>query len=346
LQAHYFEPITGAGQRSGDLLCWTGSEGKTEMPNEMRFDDDVVIVTGAGRGLGREHALLFAARGAKVVVNDLGTTASGDGHELQPAQLVVNDIIAAGGKAIADYNNISTAAGATAVVKTAMDTFGAVTILVNNAGIITYETLDKMTILQWRKMLDVTLDGVFHMCKAVWPIFTSNRYGRIVNTTSNAGFAGNEQLIHYGAAKLGVAGFTKCLAQEAKTYGVNVNAIAPMAVTRMNQDAFFGGVAPDSKNWQADISNGIVPMGPPSIVSPTVLWLAHRSTKVNGEIYSTSSGKVGRVSFVVGEGYFNPNHGPEDLRDNIDAVRSLRAYLDPTCTLDELALIPPLFRKA
>lgn len=315
------------------------------MVNDMRFDDDVVIVTGAGRGLGREHALLFAARGARVVVNDLGVSAAGEGKQTQPAQMVVDEIIAAGGKAVADFNNVSTKEGTEAVVKTALDAFGTVTVLVNNAGIITYETLEKMSLEQWRKMLAVTMDSVFHMCKAVWPIFTANHYGRIVNTTSNAGFAGNEQLIHYGAAKLGVAGFTKCLAQEAKAYNVHVNAIAPMAVTRMNQDAFFGGVAPDPKNWQSDISNGVVPMGPPSIVSPAVLWLAHRSTDVNGEIYSTSSGKVGRVSFVVGEGYFNPDHRPEDLRDNIDKVRSLKDYVDPTCTLDELALIPPLFRK-
>jgi NAD(P)-dependent dehydrogenase (short-subunit alcohol dehydrogenase family) len=314
------------------------------MTNEIRFDDDVVIVTGAGRGLGREHALLFAARGARVVVNDLGASAAGDGKQTQPAQMVVDEIVAAGGKAVADFNSVSTGEGAHALVNTALDAFGTVTVLVNNAGIITYETLDKMSLEQWRKMLDVTMDSVFHMCKAVWPIFTARYYGRIVNTTSNVGFAGNEQLIHYGAAKLGVAGFTKSLAQEAKAHNVRVNAIAPMAVTRMNQDAFFAGVAPDPKNWQSDIRDGVVPMGPPSIISPTVLWLAHRSTDVNGEIYSTSSGKVGRVGFVVGGGYFNPNHRPEDLRDNIDKVRSLQNFVDPTCTLDELALIPPLFR--
>jgi len=315
------------------------------MPDEMRFDDDVVIVTGAGRGLGREHALLFASRGAKVVVNDLGVSAAGGREDAQPAQSVVDEIVAAGGKAVADYHSVSTRDGAEGVVKTAIDAFGTVSILVNNAGIITFQTFDKMTAEQWRRMLDVTLDGVFHMCQAVWPIFVANRYGRIVNTTSNAGFAGNEQLVHYGAAKLGVAGFTKCLAQEAEAHGITVNAIAPMAVTRMNQEAFFGGAAPDPKNWQSDIKSGIVPMGPPSIVSPAVLWLAHRSTTLNGEIYSTSSGKVARVGFVVGSGYFNPDHTPEDLRDNAATAHDLGSYLDPSCTLDELAVIPPLFSK-
>lgn len=305
----------------------------------MRFDDDVVIVTGAGRGLGREHALAFAARGAAVLVNDPGFEADG---MTSVARLVVDEIVAAGGRAIADTRSVGTGASAGAIVEAAIAAFGKVTILVNNAGVIDFATLEQIADGVWRRMIDVTLDGAFQMSKAVWPHFVAQGHGRIVNTTSNAGFAGSEQLVHYGAAKLGVAGFTRALAQEAVGTGITVNAIAPMAITRMNRDAFFAGVDPGD-DWQADIRSGVAPMGPAAIVSPTVLWLAHRSTILNGEIFSTSSGKVARVGFVIGEGYFDPSHTPEDLRDHAAQVRSLEHFVEPRNTLDELAMIPPLF---
>lgn len=312
--------------------------------NDMRFDDDVVIVTGAGRGLGREHALAFAARGAALVVNDIGVESDGAGGSSAVAQAVVEEIVAAGGRAIADNHSVTTADGAREIVAAALAAFGKVTVLVNNAGIINFATLEKISDPDWTRMLTVTLDGTFQMSKAVWPYFVAQGYGRIVNTTSNAGFAGCEQLVHYGAAKLGAAGLTKALAQEAIGTGITVNAIAPMAVTRMNRDVFFGGAEVEGDNWQADIRRGAVPMGPPSIVSPAVLWLAHASTTVNGDIYSTSSGKVARVGFVVGKGYFNPVHTPEDLRDHVEVIRSLVSFIEPTSTGDELALIPPLFQ--
>lgn len=312
--------------------------------NDMRFDDDVVIVTGAGRGLGREHALAFAARGAALVVNDIGVESDGAGGSSAVAQAVVEEIVAAGGRAITDNHSVATADGAREIVAAALAAFGKVTVLVNNAGIINFATLEKISDPDWTRMLTVTLDGTFQMSKAVWPYFVAQGYGRIVNTTSNAGFAGCEQLVHYGAAKLGAAGLTKALAQEAIGTGITVNAIAPMAVTRMNRDVFFGGADVEGDDWQADIRRGAVPMGPPSIVSPAVLWLAHASTTVNGDIYSTSSGKVARVGFVVGEGYFNPVHTPEDLRDHVEVIRSLVSFIEPTSTGDELALIPPLFQ--
>jgi NAD(P)-dependent dehydrogenase (short-subunit alcohol dehydrogenase family) len=170
-------------------------------------------------------------------------------------------------------------------------------------------------------------------------------YRRIVNTTSNAGLAGNATLVAYGAAKLAVAGLTRCLAQEAVGTGITVNAAAPMAITRMNRDAFFGGTEVDVTNWQAEIRAGRLPIDPPSLVSPTVLWLAHRDTVLNGEIYSTSSGKVARVAFVVGEGWFDPDHGPEDLAAHADAIRDLGDFLEPSSTAGELAAIPQLFQQ-
>ncbi len=315
----------------------------TDKPLDMRFDGDVVVVTGAGRGLGREHALQFAARGAFVVVNDFGVTSDGDGNDVGVAQLVVDEILFAGGRAVADTNSVASADGAAAVVATAVDTFGRLDVLVNNAGIISYGALAELTDEQWQRMQSVTVDGAYYMSKAAWPQFLEQGCGRIVNTTSNAGFAGCPQLGHYGTAKLAVAGLTKTLAHEGEEFGIVANAIAPMAITRMNRDAFFDGTNSESDDWQEDLRSGKAPMGPAEIVSPTVLWLAHPSTNITGEIFSTSSGKVARVAFVVGEGYFDPNHTPEDLRDNAEAIRTLGNFLDPKSTGDELAVIPMLF---
>ncbi len=309
----------------------------------MRFDDEVVVVTGAGRGLGREYALAFAARGAAVVVNDVGAGPDGGGRSGLYADAVAGEIVSAGGRAIANTHSIAQPGGAEAIIDAALEAFGNVTVLVNNAGIISFASLTELTDDAWRAMQSVTLDGTFYMSRAVWPFMAAKGYGRIINTTSNAGFGGTETLAHYGAAKLGVAGFTKCLAQEAVGTGITVNAVAPMAVTRMNRDAFFNGQDTEGEDWRDDIRAGRVPMGPPSAVAATVLWLAHRSTDLNGEIFSSSSGKVARVGFAVGEGWFDPCHEPEDLRANADAIRRLGDYLDITSTGDELALIPPLF---
>lgn len=309
----------------------------------MRFDGDVVIITGAGRGLGREYALAFAARGAAVVINDIGVEDMSDGTPASVARTLADEIRAAGGRAVADTHSVSDQSGADAVFGTALASFGKVTVLVNNAGVIDFATLENISDAAWRRMMAITLDGAFHMTKAVWPHMAAQGHGRIINTTSNAGFAGNEQLVHYGAAKLGVAGFTKALAQEAANTGITVNAIAPMAITRMNRDAFFGGADAGGQDWQADIRGGMVPMGPPSIVAPTVLWLAHHSTAINGEIFSTSSGKVARVAMVLGQGYFNPDHTPEDLRANAARIRDMSNYAEPLSTAEELMMIPPLF---
>lgn len=311
----------------------------------LRFDDDVVVITGAGRGLGREYALAFAARGAAVVVNDIGTEPDGSGASVLVAQRVVDEITRAGGRAIADSHSITEPEGAWSLIDAALAAFGKVTILVNNAGVISFAPLADMSDAAWRAMQSVTLDGAFYLCRAIWPHMVAQGYGRIINTTSNAGFGGNETLAHYGAAKLGVAGLTKCLAQEARGTGITVNAVAPMAVTRMNRDAFFDGKEAEGEDWREDIRTGRVPMGPPSAVAPAVLWLAHSSTAINGEIFSSSSGKVARVGFVVGEGWFDPHHGPEELRDHASQIRELGQYLDITSTGDELAEIPPLFAK-
>lgn len=307
--------------------------------DEMRFDDDVILITGGGRGLGREYALAFAARGGAVVINDM----PGEDGARSVAEELVDEIRAAGGRAAAAIGSIADAGGAAAIAGAALAAFGKVTVLVNNAGVIDFALLPDITDAAWRRMMAVTLDGAFFITRALWPHFVAQGHGRIVNTTSNAGFAGNELLVHYGAAKLGVAGFTRALAQECAGTGITVNAVAPMAITRMNREAFFGGAQAQGEDWRADIREGRAPMGPPSAVAPAVLWLAHRSTTFNGELFSVSSGKVARIGIVVGEGWFDPQHRPEDLRDHADEIRHLGDYLEPHCTADELVLIPRLF---
>nr|WP_246865945.1 SDR family NAD(P)-dependent oxidoreductase [Novosphingobium sp. SG720] len=317
----------------------------------MRFDDDVVIITGAGRGLGRAYALAFAERGAAVVVNDIGQEPDATGRQRPVADQVVAEIHGRGGRALADHRSITEPGNAEAVVAAASAAFGKVTVLVNNAGIIDFAPIAQLGDAAWRKMQSVTVDGAFYMCRAVLPSMLAQGHGRIVNTTSNAGFGGAATLGHYGAAKLAVAGLTRCLAHEVAGTGVTVNAVAPMAITRMNRDAFFGGKEVGSSqseneqatDWRADLRAGRIPMGPPEAVAPTVLWLAHASTTTNGEIFSSSSGKVARIGFAVGQGWFDPNHAPEDLRDHAATIRTLGDFLDITATTDELALIPPLF---
>jgi len=304
--------------------------------SELRFDGDVAIVSGAGRGLGRAYAMHLASRGAQVVVNDI---------DQEAAQAVCDEITAAGGQVHADSHPIGDAEGSRAIVKTALDAFGKVTILVNNAGIISYASFAELTDDQWDSMKTVNLDGTYYLCKAVWPIFQEQKYGRIVNTTSNGGYAGYPTLAHYGTVKAAILGLTKVLAHEGAEHGIVVNAIAPMAVTRMNAEQVYGNAEPQEETWQQDIADGKVPMGPASVVAPAVTWLTHRDTDVTGEVFSVSSGKVGRVAIVVGDGFFDPDLEPEALRDHEQRVRSIESYFEPIQTADELKLIPPLFQR-
>lgn len=240
---------------------------------ELRFDGEVVIVTGAGRGLGRQYALLFAERGASVVVNDAGFTPDGGPGDDDVAGAVVAEIRERGGRALADTTDVSIDGGAESIVQAAMDAFGTVSAVVNNAGVITYASFDELTLAQWQRMDEVTMGGAFRMSKAVWPVFKRNACGRIVNTTSAAGFAGSDFLAHYGAAKLGVAGLTKCLAIEGANSGIKVNAIAPMAVTRMNSEQFFGGAQTPAMTGKTTFERVLFPSGRhPSWPQPLSGW--------------------------------------------------------------------------
>jgi len=202
----------------------------------IRFDDQVVIVTGAGNGLGRSHALAFAARGAKVVVNDLGGARDGTGQSSEAAQQVVAEIEANGGEAIANGANVTDLEQVQAMVAAAMDKWGRIDVLVNNAGILRDKSFAKVSMDDFKLVVDVHLMGTVNCTKAVWDIMREQNYGRVVVTTSSSGMYGNFGQTNYGAAKMGVIGLMNTLVLEGKKYGIHVNALSPTAGTRMLED--------------------------------------------------------------------------------------------------------------
>ena len=290
---------------------------------ELGFDGKVAIITGAGGGLGREHALLLASRGAQVVVNDLGGSVSGVGGDAGPAQHVADEINAAGGAAVADTNSVSTPEGGEAIVQTAIDQFGRVDIVINNAGILRDKTFHNMTPDLLNPVLDVHLKGAFHVTRPAWIHMREQSYGRVVNTSSNSGLLGNFGQTNYAAAKMGLVGLTRVLAIEGAKYNIKANAIAPVARTRMTED-ILGRVGEKLD---------------PALVSPIVAWLAHEDCPVTGEVYSAAGGRIARMFIALTPGYYNPKLTVEDVRDHFDQIRSEDGYIVPRTNSDELSLL-------
>jgi len=288
---------------------------------DLGFDGKVAIITGAGGGLGRQHALLLAQRGALVVVNDLGGNIDGTGGDASAAQKVVDEIKAAGGEAVADHNSVATPEGGAAIVKTAVDTFGRVDIVVNNAGILRDKSFHNMSPDLMNPVFDVHLKGAFHVTQPAWVLMREQGYGRIISTSSAAGIFGNFGQTNYGAAKLGLVGFTRVLAVEGAKYNIKANAIAPLALTRMTEDLM--GALADKLD--------------PSQVSPIVAWLAHEDCPVTGQVYSVGGGRVANVFFGETQGYTKPGHTLEDVRDNWDAIMSQKDYFVPQNLAEETA---------
>ncbi|HWE56425.1 MAG TPA: SDR family oxidoreductase [Acidimicrobiales bacterium] len=291
--------------------------------SEIGFDGKVAIVTGAGGGLGRQHALLLASRGARVVINDLGGSVSGEGSDLGPADKVAQEIRDAGGEAVSDGHSVSTAEGGAAIVQTAIDAYGQIDIVVNNAGILRDKSFHNLTPDLLEPVLDVHLKGAFYVTQPAWVKMRDQGYGRIINTTSQSGVLGNFGQANYGAAKMGLVGLTRVLAIEGAKYNIKANAIAPVARTRMTEDLM--GAAAEKLD--------------PDLVSPVVAWLASEDCSVTGEVFTVAAGRVARFFVGMTKGYFNNQLTVEDVRDHLADIRNEDGYLVPANSSEETAFL-------
>jgi len=277
----------------------------------VRFDNRVAIVTGAGAGLGRSHAMLLASRGAKVVVNDPGGAVDGRGGEHAVADKVVAEIKAAGGAAVANYDSVADMASAQHIVDTAVNTWGRCDILVNNAGILRDKAFVNMTMEDFEFTVQVHFMGTVYCTKAAWPIMRKQQYGRIVVTTSGSGTVGNFGQSNYGAAKMAVNGFINVLRLEGAKYNILCNAISPSARTRMTEDIIPPHIAVFMK---------------PELVSPAVAWLCSEECDASGEIIAATAGNYARVQYFQTEGVqFDPDEPVtiEMVAENIAQIRDL-----------------------
>ncbi len=294
------------------------------------FRDRVAIVTGAGGGLGRAHALLLAQRGAAVVVNDLGGSVHGEGAGTFPADHVVAEIEEAGGVAVAEYSSVATPEGGEAIVQKALDEFGRVDILVNNAGILRDRSFANMEWEDVRAVLGVHLEGAFAVTRPAFRWMKEHGYGRIVLTSSSSGLFGNFGQANYGAAKAGLVGFMNVLKLEGAKYGIKVNTIAPVARTRMTEE-LLGEMAEKLD---------------PAAVAPVVAYFCSEACEFSGEVWSVGGGSVSRIFIGLCDGYFkHPDRDGaltiEDVAAHLEEIREEDGHLVPYSAQDEFAKLGP-----
>jgi NAD(P)-dependent dehydrogenase (short-subunit alcohol dehydrogenase family) len=279
-----------------------------------RFDGRVAVVTGAGRGIGRAYAQLLASRGASVVVNDLGGSIKGVGADGAVASAVAAEIEAAGGAALADEHDVASTEGAEALVAAALERFGRLDILINNAGIMQWGGLPDVAEESLQRHLAVHVVGSFNTTRAAWPTMVERGYGRIVMTTSSGVF-GLPKNLSYATAKGGVVGLTRSIATMSEAHGIKVNLIAPAAMTRM--------AGPD-----ADPDDTSSPMAPGQ-VAPLVAYLAHEACPVNGELYAAGAGRFARVFIASTPGYVAARPTIEDVAQHWDEINDEEGYVVP-----------------
>lgn len=273
---------------------------------ELTFEGQVAIVTGAGGGLGREHALALAQRGAKVLVNDLGGSLDGVGGSVSAAQAVVNEIKALGGEAIANGASVTDLAGVQAMVQQAIDAWGRIDILVNNAGILRDKSFAKMEMDDFRLVVEVHLMGAANCCKAVWPHMQAQNYGRIVMTTSSSGLYGNFGQSNYGAAKMAQVGLMQTLSIEGAKHNIHVNALAPTAATRMTE-----GLMPEA----------VLAALKPAAVVPAMLVLAHACAPTRTILCAGAGGfEAAHITLTQGVYVGTGADAPEQLAEQLGAV--------------------------
>ncbi len=294
----------------------------------LGYDGKVAIITGAGGGLGRQHALMMAKRGALIVVNDLGGSIDGVGSNASAAQIVVDEIKAIGGEAVADHNTVATPEGGQAIVQTAIDTYGRVDIVINNAGILRDKAFHNMTPDLLNPVLDVHLKGAFYVTQPAFVHMREQGYGRIISTSSAAGVFGNFGQTNYGAAKMGLVGFTRVLGVEGARFNIKANAIAPLAMTRMTEDIL--GALKDKLD--------------PALVSPLVAFLAHEECPVSGQLFSVGGGRVAHVFLGETNGYYSPTLTPEDVQNNWDTITARDNFSVPNNLGEETAMFLSFFK--
>ena len=279
--------------------------------NDIRFDNKVAVITGAGNGLGKSHALFLASRGARVVVNDLGGTVAGTGGSRAVADTVVEEITAAGGEAVANYDTVATEEGGKRVIQTALDAFGTVDILINNAGNVRDKSFAKMDLDDFRSLIDVHLMGAVYCTHAAWPIMREKGFGRVVMTTSSAGLYGNHGHTNYGTAKMALIGLMNSLKEEGRRYNITVNAIAPIALTRMSEPATTPQYAPLMK---------------PEFVTAAVAWLCAPDNTDSGHIIQAGVGYYAKIEVREATGVLFDSETipqPEQIRDRYPEIADM-----------------------
>jgi len=294
-----------------------------KMSVSLRFDGKVVVVTGAGAGIGKQYALEFAKRGAKVVVNDLGGSVTGEGKSGKAADDVVAEIKSLGGEAAANYDSVE---DGEKIITTAVQAFGRVDVIINNAGILRDASMVKMTPDQWDIVMKVHMKGPFSVTRAAWNYMRKQKFGRIINTSSGSGVYGNFGQANYGAAKLGIHGFTNVLAREGEKYNIFTNSIIPVAASRMTQDLF----TPE-----------MLELLKPEKIVPLVVFLAHESCKENGGLFEAAGGWYNRLRWQRSEGAFiRGNVKAEDVQKEWTKVNDFSRKSDypaePNATMRRL----------
>jgi NAD(P)-dependent dehydrogenase (short-subunit alcohol dehydrogenase family) len=298
------------------------------------FTGQVAIVTGAGRGLGRLYAIELARRGASVVVNDLGGTMHGQGEDASIADGVVDEIVRAGGTAVSSHDSVDSPEGAQAIVQTGVDSFGRLDAVVSNAGIFNSVAFDELSHEGWRQMLNVHLDGGFHLGQAAFRVMKPQGYGRLVFIASSAGMFGQPFEAHYSAAKAGLFGLTNTIAIEGAQYGILANTVLPFGYSRMvsetvgdpeflNQSGFFKAIQPE-------------------LVVPIVVFLASRGCEFSHHNYSAGAGRFARVFVGLAQGWLaDPGSQPtaEDIAANLADVSATQPFTIPMSIEDEVIAI-------
>jgi NAD(P)-dependent dehydrogenase (short-subunit alcohol dehydrogenase family) len=277
---------------------------------ELRFDDRVAVITGAGRGLGRVYALLLAQRGAKVVVNDIGAGMTGEGLDAGPAEEVVQAIKGAGGEAVACTDSVATPQGGKAIVQAALDHYGRVDVVIHNAGNVRRGAMDEISQEDFDAVLDVHLRGGFHVVRPAFPHMKQAGYGRVVLASSVVGLYGNNRTPNYTVSKMGLIGLSNIVALEGAGVGIKSNCILPGALTRMADGA--QNLDPSS----------FPPTMQPEMVAPVVAYLSHESCAITGELLSSIGGRVSRAYIAETPGVYRDTWTIEDVAANLDGIRN------------------------